>query len=136
MTEKNTGARQLFPSGSPFETLVGFSRAVRVGDFVFVSGTTASGPDGPVGGTDAGKQAAEVLDRVAGALKDAGSHVADVVRTRVYLTDIKQFEEVAKAHADVFGDIRPATAFVEVSALANPALLVEIEADAIVSTAP
>ncbi|MFH8492404.1 RidA family protein [Streptomyces longisporoflavus] len=134
MTEQNTGTRRLFPSGSPFEALVGFSRAVRVGDLVFVSGTTASGPDGPIGGADAGKQAAEVLDRISSALKDAGSDVADVVRTRVYLTDIKQFDEVAKAHADVFGDIRPASAFVEVSALANPALLVEIEADAITST--
>lgn len=123
--------RKLFSSGSPFETVVGFSRAVRVGPFIHVSGTTASGPDGPVGGGDAGRQAAEVLKRVGAALDDAGSGVADVIRTRVYLTDIQDFEAVARAHAEVFSNIRPSTTFVEVSALANPALLVEIEAEAI-----
>ncbi|WP_407548616.1 RidA family protein [Streptomyces sp. Pv4-95] len=126
-----TNERQLFSSGSPFESLVGFSRAVRVGPFVSVSGTTASGPDGPVGGDDAGKQAAEVLNRIAAALKEAGGDVGDVVRTRVYLTDIADFDTVARAHAAVFGEARPAATFVGISALANPALLVEIEADAI-----
>lgn len=125
--------RKLFSSGSPFESVVGFSRAVRVGPFVHVSGTTASGPDGPVGADDAGEQAAEVLARIAAALDDAGSGLADVVRTRVYLTDIQDFESVARAHAEVFSGIRPSTTFVEVSALANPALLVEIEAEAIKS---
>ncbi|MFD9864841.1 RidA family protein [Streptomyces alboflavus] len=128
----STTDRTLYPSGSPFEAAVGFSRAVRVGPFVFVSGTTASGPDGPVGGGDPERQAAEVLARIAAALKEAGSDVSQVVRTRVYLTDIAHFEAVARAHAAVFGDIRPASAFVEVSALAHPALLVEVEADAIV----
>lgn len=124
--------RKLYSSGSPFEAKVGYSRAVRVGPFVYVSGTTASGPDGPVGGDDAGKQAAETLDRIASALRDAGASMADVVRTRVYLTDMAAFEDVARAHAGAFADIRPTTTFVEVSALANPALLVEIEADAVV----
>ncbi|MGA4844463.1 RidA family protein [Streptomyces sp. G45] len=128
----STTDRTLYPSGSPFEAAVGFSRAVRVGPFVFVSGTTASGPDGPVGGGDPERQTAEVLARIAAALKEAGSDVSQVVRTRVYLTDIAHFEAVARAHAAVFGDIRPASAFVEVSALAHPALLVEVEADAIV----
>jgi enamine deaminase RidA (YjgF/YER057c/UK114 family) len=123
--------RTLFSSGSAFEPKVGFSRAVSVGPFVFVSGTTASGPDGPVGGGDAGKQAAEVLNRISGALAQAGAAFTDVVRTRVYLTNIADFDAVAAAHAAVFADIRPATTFVEISALANPALLVEIEADAI-----
>ncbi|GAA2686367.1 RidA family protein [Streptomyces lunalinharesii] len=128
----STNERQLFSSGSPFEAVVGYSRAVRVGPFVSVSGTTASGPEGPIGGDDAGRQAAEVLHRIAAALKEAGSDVGDVVRTRVHLTDIADFDAVARAHAAVFGQARPATTFVGNAALAHPALLVEIEADAIV----
>jgi enamine deaminase RidA (YjgF/YER057c/UK114 family) len=130
-----TTQRTLFSSGSPFEPKVGFSRAVSVGPFVFVSGTTASGPEGPVGGGDAGKQATEVLNRISAALQQAGAALADVVRTRVYLTNIADFDAVAAAHADFFAEIRPATTFVEVSALVSPALLVEIEADAIIPDA-
>lgn len=126
-----TARRQLFSSGSPFEARVGYSRAVRVGPFVSVSGTTAAGPDGPVGGDDAGRQAAEVLGRIAAALRQAGADVDDVVRTRVYLTDIADFDAVARAHAEVFGTARPATTFVAVSDLVDPALRVEIEADAV-----
>ncbi|MGO9079730.1 MAG: RidA family protein [Streptosporangiaceae bacterium] len=125
--------RQMFSSGSPYETAVGYSRAVRVGPFVCISGTTASGADGPVGGDDPGRQAAEVLRRISAALRQAGADIGDVVRSRVYLTDIASFAEVGKVHAEVFGHIRPATTVVEVAALVHPALLVEIEADAIVS---
>jgi enamine deaminase RidA (YjgF/YER057c/UK114 family) len=125
--------RQRYSSGSPFERTVGYSRAVRVGGLVLVSGTTAAGPDGPVGGADAGKQAAEPLGRVADALRQAGARVADVVRTRVYLTDLADFDAVAREHARVFGDARPATTFVGTSGLVRPDLLVEIDADAIVS---
>lgn len=127
--------RTTYSSGSSFETLVGYSRAVRVGNSVYVSGTSASGPDGPVGGADAGKQAAAVLERIVAALKEAGASAGDVVRTRVYLTDIGVFDAVAKAHSAVFSEIRPATTFVEISALADPALLVEIEADAVIPSA-
>jgi enamine deaminase RidA (YjgF/YER057c/UK114 family) len=125
--------RTLFSSGSPFESVVGYSRTVRVGPFVSVSGTTASGPDGPVGGDDPHAQAVEILSRIADALRTAGADINDVVRTRVYLTDMAHFDAVAKAHAAVFGEIRPATTFLGVSALASSALLVEIESDAIVA---
>ncbi|SFT98283.1 Enamine deaminase RidA, house cleaning of reactive enamine intermediates, YjgF/YER057c/UK114 family [Actinopolyspora lacussalsi subsp. righensis] len=128
-----TVERKQFPSGSKFESVVGFSRAVRVGEWLLVSGTTASGPEGPVGGDDAGKQAAEVLSRITAAVNEAGGDTSDIVRTRVYLTSMSDFDSVAREHSAVFGDIRPATTFVGVSELANPALLVEIEADALVS---
>jgi enamine deaminase RidA (YjgF/YER057c/UK114 family) len=127
--------RQLFSSGSAFEPVVGYSRAVRVGSWVAVSGTTASSPDGVVGGADAGEQARETLRRIAAALDQAGAKLANVVRTRVFLTDIADFDAVGRVHGEFFCDIRPTTTIVAVSALASPALRVEIEADAIVPDA-
>lgn len=124
--------RRLVSSGSGYEPRLGYSRAVRVGPFVFVSGTTAASPDGPVGGDDAAAQAEEVLRRIRSALERAGADLDDVVRTRIYLTDIDDFENVGRVHGATFGDIRPATSIVEVCALAHPALLVEIEADAVI----
>lgn len=110
-------------SGSPFEDQVGYSRAVRVGPLVAVAGTTAPGPD-------AATQAREVLRRIAIALGEVGASLSDVVRTRLYVTDIAAWSEVGAVHADVFGAIRPVTTMVEVSALIDPGLFVEIEADA------
>ncbi|MET8872949.1 RidA family protein [Nocardia sp. NPDC004604] len=127
------GDRVNIASGSEFEDIVGYSRAVRVGNTVVVSGTTASLPGGnAVGGADIGEQTRETLRRIASALTDAGASLADVVRTRIFVTDISRWPEVAKAHAEVFGDIRPAASMYEIKALITPALLVEIEADAIV----
>jgi enamine deaminase RidA (YjgF/YER057c/UK114 family) len=113
-------------SGSPFEDRVGYARAVRTGPFVVVAGTTAPG-DG------AGEQAREALRRIEAALRDTGATLADVVRTRMYVTDISRWEDVADAHAEVFGDIRPVATMVEVTALIAPELLVEIEVDAYVT---
>jgi enamine deaminase RidA (YjgF/YER057c/UK114 family) len=112
-------------SGSPFEERVGYARAVRVGPLVAVAGTTAPG-DGIA------EQAREALRRIDIALGEAGAAMADVVRTRMFVTDISQWQEVAAVHAEVFGDIRPVTSMVEVSALIAPDLLVEIEVDAYV----
>ncbi len=125
--------RQLVSSGAVWEAVVGYSRAVRVGRAIYVSGTTAASPDGeePVGGDDVGAQAREVLRRIAAALEQAGSGLEDVVRTRMFVTDISQWEQVGRVHGEVFGDIRPATTMVEVSKLIDPGLLVEIEADAV-----
>jgi len=127
------GDRVNIASGSEFEDIVGYSRAVRVGNAVAVSGTTASLPGGDaVGGADIGEQTRETLRRIASALTDAGASLADVVRTRIFVTDISRWPEVAEAHAEVFGDIRPAASMYEIKALITPALLVEIEADAVV----
>jgi enamine deaminase RidA (YjgF/YER057c/UK114 family) len=124
--------RRNVSSASAFEGVVGYSRAVRAGDHVWVSGTTAADPDGgpPVGGDDAYAQTAEALRRVLAALAQVGAGAADVVRTRVYVTDIDRWREVARAHAEVFGGVRPAATMVEVSRLIAPDLLVEVEADA------
>ncbi|MET8654985.1 MULTISPECIES: RidA family protein [Nocardia] len=120
-------------SESEFEDIVGYSRAVRVGDFVAVSGTTAAAPGGTaVGGDDIAEQTREALRRIAGALTEAGAKLDDVVRTRIFVTDIARWPEVARAHREVFGTIRPAASMYQVSAFITPALLVEIEADAIV----
>jgi enamine deaminase RidA (YjgF/YER057c/UK114 family) len=118
-------SRILVSSGSKFETTVGYSRAVRIGPYVAVSGTTASGAS-----SDIGAQTADALRRIKSALGEAGAALDDVVRTRIYVTDIARWHEVAAAHAEVFGDIRPAATMVEVAALIEPGLLVEIEADA------
>lgn len=114
-------------SGSPFESAVGYARAVRVGPLVVVAGTTAPG-DGVAA------QAREALRRIDLALREAGASMTDVVRTRIFVTDIGGWEEIAAVHADVFGDIRPVATMVEVSALISPELLVEIEVDAYVAS--
>ncbi len=131
-----TPTRTTFATGTLWEPVVGYSRSVRVGPLVFVSGTTATGPDGQlVGGDDAGAQTRQVLANIKAALERAGARLEDVVRTRIYVRDIAQWEAIGRAHGEVFGAIRPASAMVEVSGLVDPAMLVEIEADAYVITA-
>ncbi len=120
--------RRNVSSGSEFETTVGYSRAVRTGPFVAVSGTTAAGET-------VAEQAREALRRIETALTEVGASLSDVVRTRMYVTDISRWREVGAVHAEVFGDVRPAATMVEVSALISPELMVEIEADAYVGGA-
>jgi len=125
--------RQRISSGSPYEPLVGFSRAVRVGDTVYVSGTVAWGDDGKLAGIgDMYAQAKQAIRNVETALLQAGASLNDVVRTRIYVTDISRLVEAARAHGEAFGEIRPASSMVEVSALAEPEMLFEIEAIAVI----
>ena len=127
-------SRQKVASGTRWEPLIGYSRAVRVGPTVYVSGTTATDAHGSIVGTDPYTQTRHILRNIEQALAACGATLADVVRTRIFVTNIAQWEEIGRAHGEVFGAIRPATTMVEVHRLIDPAMLVEIEAEAVLET--
>ena len=128
--------RENYSGNSPYEPVVGFSRAVKVGNNVYVSGTVGRGKDGKVVFGGVYDQAKQAIANIAAALEQAGASLNDVVRTRIYLVDIDEQDELARAHREAFGEIRPASTMVEVAALATPEMLVEIEADAVIGANP